>query len=130
MSNETLREQLEKVCEDVQKETSVPVLDGKYKLPDRRILIKQGRKFILVGHRDKKKLKTFQSWSEARLRGQLQLECYGGHSAKKLEKMSKDQMVRLIYPRPKQVFLDLWLTSGSQTAQRLKTLISKAQKVS
>jgi len=127
--NSTLKEQLQEVYDDVQVQATIPVLDGKYRLPDRRVLVKEGNKFVLVGHRDKKTQREISHWSRNKLQCLLTLECYGSHSEKKLEKLNKEELVRLFYPRPRQIFSELWLKSKAPSAQRLQDLVSKAVKI-
>ena len=108
MTDLTFKEQLQQVCDEAKDKPNFPSTDGKYLLPDRRVLIKEGDRFILIGHRDKKKQRIVGRLSEEKLRGLLVLPCYGGHKSDKLAQLNHSELTRLFYPRPKQFF---WIYS-------------------
>jgi len=114
-----LRVQLRKLIESESK----VLKDNTYLLPDRRILIKQGDKYVLIGHRSKKKIKSFLKLSLKQLRAKALL---AGYSDKEVKNYGKHELVRLIYKRPRQIFHSSWLDSNAPAAMYLKKLIEGA----
>lgn len=114
----------------VYKERKPPTDDGKYRLPDRRLLVKKEDKYTLIGHRDKKKQRELMRLSADELIGQILVKGLGKHNREKLIKLGKGDLVRLLYPRPRQQFMQSWLDSDSPLAKRIRTLMLDAVKTS
>lgn len=122
-----LRDEVKKYKDTQSKTRKYPVIDGRYRLPDRRILIKQGEKFILIGHREKKKSRALGRITEEGLRTLLVWPGFGSNSPKSLNDKTKAELVRLLEPRPRQVFHVSWLkTSGCEAARELRPLVRRA----
>lgn len=106
----------------------IPKLDGKYILPDRRILIREGHKFTLIGHRDKKRTRQLAKHNTEKLKNLLSLPGYGGYTEQQLKGRSNDELARMLNPRPRAVFHSSWLyTSGCTEAKQLRKLVRQAE---
>ena len=117
-------------------ELQLSIADGKYLLPDpdRRIVIKQGSKYILIGHRSKKLHRILKRRKIEHLKALLGLECYkinipAGTDIELLD--DTEELARLLNPRPKVFFHRKWLeTSESKEASYLREMLPKAEKIS
>ncbi len=110
------------------KKGKIPRLNGKYILPDRRILIRQGDIFILVGHRDKKRTRQLGRHDTQKLKNLLSLPGYGSHTESQLSGIADDELARMLNPRPRATFHSSWLhTSGCTEAKQLRKLIRQAE---
>lgn len=132
MENEQLQELKDKVKAG---EVHLSIADGRYLFPDPdgRILIKQGEKFTLIGHRSKKLHRILKKRRPEHLRALLKLECYQRNvpSGAKLGLMDIEELARLLNPRPRQFFHRKWLeTSESKEADYLRQILPKAKKMS
>jgi hypothetical protein len=106
----------------------IPREDGRYVLPDRRVLIREGDRFILLGHRDKKEMKRLLQCGAEVMRRLLSLPSNGGHTRDQLKPMTDEMLARLLVPRPRAVFNVSWLcTSGCNKAQQLRKLARQAE---
>ena len=116
------QEQLRKI------KTNIPILaDGKYKLPDRRILIKKGITIKLIGHRDKKKLKKLEKLGKGLLLGKLVIK---GYAREDIRRLPVDELARLLYPRPTRYFLLSWLMENNSTeAIKIRKMLKQAKKM-
>jgi len=105
-----------------------PRVDGKYRLPDRRLLVKSGDKLTLVGHREKKITRNLAKLDAQVLSKLLATPGFGGHSEEELAAVDKDGLIRMLEPRPKQFFSLRWVkTSESPEARELRRLIRRVE---
>jgi len=105
-----------------------PRADGKYRLPDRRLLVKSGDKLTLVGHREKKVTRNLAKLDTQILRKLLMTPGFGGCNEEELEATDKDGLIRMLEPRPKQFFSLRWVkTSESPEARELRRLVRRAE---
>ena len=110
------------------KKGRIPKEDGKYILPDRRILIRTNDTFTLIGHRDKKQTRKLGRHKASELKRLLELPGCGGYNSEQLDKMSEDELARLLNPRPHATFHISWLcTSGCTEAKQLRKLVRQAE---
>jgi len=108
----------------------IPKEDGRYLLSDRRILIREGQKFTLIGHRDKKALKRLENLTTEQLKNKLSVPGYGGYTSEQLKNIPNEQLVRMLVPKPKMTFSLSWLcTSACPEARQLKKLIRQSEKI-
>jgi hypothetical protein len=116
------------IRQQTHKKGKIPKEDGKYILPDRRILIREGYKFTLVGHRDKKRTRQLGKNNTKQLRALLALPGYGGYTEQQLKGIADDELARMLNPKPIAVFHASWLcTSGHPEAKQLRKLVRQAE---
>jgi hypothetical protein len=122
-----LRQQLEKLAS----KNELPLLaDGRYKLADRTILVKNGEQYTLLRHRNKGRYRSLSRLPEEALRKLLLRPDYGSHTKEELKGLNKGELVRKAYPRPKMTFCQSWLeTSSSPEAAKLRELVKKARRL-
>ena len=114
--------------QEMHKKGKIPKQDGKYILPDRRILIREGFKFILIGHRDKKRARQLSKCSTKELKGLLSWPGFRGYTEEQLKGIADDELARMLNPRPRAVFHVSWLcTSGCTEAKQLRKLVRQAE---
>jgi len=112
------------------KKGKIPKENGKYSLPDRRMVIREDKKFILIGHRDKKRARQLSRCSQEQLRTLLSWPGFGEHLTQKTENMSREEMIRILNPKPRIVFHVSWLcTSRCNEAKQLHKLIQQAESI-
>lgn len=111
------------------KKGKIPKENGKYLLPDRRILIREADMFVLIGHRDKKRMRQLGRHEAEGLKRLLRLPGCGGYDDDTtLDGMSEDDLARLLNPRPRAIFHISWLcTSGCTEAKQLRKLVRQAE---
>ena len=116
------------IRQETHKKGRIPKADGKYILPDRRILLREGSVFTLIGHRDKKRTRQLERYPSEQLMTLLSLPGYGSHTKEDLDSISPQVAVLMLNPRPTATFHISWLyTSGCTEAKQLRKLIRQAE---
>lgn len=125
-----LSDGLREVMQNAQSADTLPTIDGKYVLPDRRLLIKEGDRYLVIGHRDKRQVRRYTRCTQAELLNLLVLPGFGSKKRDAFKNANVDDLVRELVPRPKQTFVHSWLQySGSPEAYQMRELARKAEKV-
>lgn len=123
----TLRKELKK---KVRRSKLGKLADGDYHLQDGTILTKAGEKYVLTRKRNPEKVKALSKYSEKRLRKILLKPVEYNYKLEDLEGLSKEDLVKLVYPRPQVVFCHIWLrTSSNLEAKTIRKLIRKAKRI-
>ncbi|RLF67570.1 MAG: hypothetical protein DRN26_01980 [Thermoplasmata archaeon] len=117
-------------AESEKKGPRFPVHDGKYRLPDRRILIKEGERFTLLGHRNKSRMRRLSRLTAGQLRSLLRVYYPDKDFSYLRINTTSEELVRILYPRPRAVFHESWIkTSQDPEARRLRPLVRQAQRI-
>ena len=123
----TLRTELKK---KVRKSRLAAIADGEYFLQDGTFLTKKGDIYTLLRNRDPKKVAEFSKYSEKRLKKLLLKPREYDYKPEDIDKLDKESLLKLVYPRPCMIFHTLWLkTSSNAEARSLRKLLRRAKKI-
>ena len=121
-------DKLGEIHSDTPKKSCIPKTDGKYILPDRRILVREGSVFTLVGHRDKKRMRQLEKYPAQQLKTLLKFPGFGNYTEQQLKDVPDNELARMLNPRPHVTFHVSWLyTSGCTEAKQLRKLVKQAE---